>query len=123
MIITFTQTLIIFIAVFISAYLLSWVVDFESDYRGVKLPRVISAVLFPFFKLEKYNVSSVCLQTANYIQMLVYCIFKITNLTLDIAVQTVLLLGAIILTVMFIIIINKRLRKKSKDMEEINNDR
>ena len=125
MIISFAQSFVIFIAVFISAYLLSLAVDFKSTGKPVKLSPFMSGILFPFCRLGEYNVASVCLQVVNYLQFTVFVLlnlfYKYQILVLNEYIQSAIILLFLVST-LIATAISKRFAANKYKNKEINND-
>ena len=114
MLLTGIQFCVIFIALFITTYLLSALVDFDADGRGMTLHKTAASILFPFYRGTRFNSASVILQISNYIFGIMYVLSVILGETGDIVVEAVLLNIHIALTVIAIIVTQHRLSKKYK---------
>ena len=87
MLLTGIQFCVIFIALFITTYLLSALVDFDADGRGMTLHKTAASILFPFYRGTRFNSASVILQISNYIFGIMYVLSVILGDTGDIVVE------------------------------------
>ena len=104
MLFSIAQMCILFAAVFITSYLLTLLVDFESDGRAVSLKRGAAAFLFPFCRLKRYNIASVVLQISNYVFVLLYAVSFLFQQNVSINTQAVFTAAYLALTIIITLI-------------------
>lgn len=114
MLLNAVQFCILFAALFITAYLLSTLVDFEADGRGVSLADVWAKILFPFYKGRRFNCTSVILQASNYIFAVLYIIGELFKDRVDIIAQAIFTALYMFVIILTIIIVQHRMTSKSK---------
>ena len=115
MLLNAVQFCILFAALFITAYLLSTLVDFEADGRGVSLADVWAKILFPFYKGRRFNCTSVILQASNYIFAVLYIIIgELFKGRVDIIAQAIFTALYMLVIILTIIIVQHSMTSKSK---------
>ena len=121
MILTVKESITVFIALFISAYLLNTAVDLKKTKHGVKIAKISARILFPFLKRDEYHVTAVCIQIANYMFTGLFLIRELTGLYVYASdfVQAVAIVALIIVTVISVLLLNK---KAKTNKENIKND-
>lgn len=114
MLISIWQVCIVFTAVFITSYLLSLVVDFESDGRAVGLNKAVAALLFPFYRSVRFNVASVVLQISNYTFVIMYVFGFLFHNTVDIFMQALFTAAYIVITIVIMLVAERIMVSKNK---------
>lgn len=127
MIVNTAHCIFAFVSFYISAYLLTAFVDFKSRGRAVRLNKAWARILFTFYKSEEYNVSSVCMQSANYLFTLIFLVGNLTHAEryLHEYVQAAIVAGIFASALLATTVCNSVLSRKYKfeNEEVVENDR
>lgn len=120
MILTVKESITVFVALFISAYLLNTAVDLKKTKHGVKIAKISARILFPFLKRDEYNAIAVCIQIANYMFTGLFLISDLTGLYVYASdfVQALTIVALIAVTVISILLLNKKAKTNKENIKD-----